>query len=143
MLSNAVRFVLTAACVLGLAGCRPKTVAVTGSVSLDGAPLDEATILFVPLMAGPKKVMARVESGRYRVPAERGLSAGEYRVEVADDPPLAPPTAGMAASNSVPARRRPFPYHYAQDSPLRIAVTAKAGAHTFDFELKSAPPMLR
>lgn len=128
-----------AACLLTLAGCQPQNVAVSGTVMLDAAPLDEATILFVPLMAGPRKVMARIEGGRYRVPAEGGLLPGEYRVEVADDPPLTPPTSGNLTGHAPPAKRRAFPYRYGQDSPLHINLAAEAGPQVFDFQLKNTP----
>lgn len=143
IVSNAARFAAMVVCLLALAGCQPHAVAISGTVTLDGAPLDEAMLMLVPAIEGPKKVMARIVGGSYAVPAERGLEPGEYRVEVVDDPRLAPPTAGMAAAHAPPAKRRAFPYHYSDDSPLRIHVKADAGPQVFDFQLKSGPPTHR
>jgi len=101
---------------------------------LDGVPLDEAAIHFVPLLPGSRKTGARIERGRYLLAAEDGLLPGKYRVEIMDLPPL-----GAGHGNSPPARR-PFPHRYAHDSRLEVEVPkVPAGALTFDFELTSKP----
>jgi hypothetical protein len=106
---------------------------VEGAVTLDGKPLSEAAVLFVPLGVDRKKTGAAIQAGWYQLPAADGLLPGRYRVEVIDNPPLRRAEPG-------PGRRRHFPYQYAHDSPLEIDVPADTGRGvilTFDFVLKS------
>jgi hypothetical protein len=69
-------------------GCSPEhlafqRVAVEGVVTLDGAPLDDATICFVPLenTVGPK-TMIPIVSGHFRADQANGPAAGTHRVEI-------------------------------------------------------------
>jgi hypothetical protein len=73
---------------LMLVGCQPSKVPVRGQVTLDGQPLSEAVIVFVPLEAGIKKTGASIRGGAYELVEIDGLLPGKYRVEVVDDPPL-------------------------------------------------------
>jgi hypothetical protein len=118
------------------AGCGgPPLHPVSGRVTLDGEPLDEAVIMFVPLEANARKTGGAVTAGRYVVPRDVGLAAGRYRVEIADDPPI--DSHGRPGTAPQPARRR-LPVMYATDSPLVVEVVA--GADTgFDFELQASP----
>jgi len=125
-------------CATCLCGCAPKRVAIEGNVTLDGQPLDEAVIVFVPAVEGRKKTGAKIATGKYRLAQADGLLPGEYRVEIADDPPLALAHADAAAQPSVLAARRALPRKYAHDSPLQLELT-RGGPVTFDFELSSAP----
>ncbi len=109
-------------------GCGPKRIAISGRVTLDGQPLDEAALQFIPTSPGQRKSSCEVNAGVYTLPAEIGLVPGEYRVDVVDLPPL---------SHS-PAARRSFPAHYANHSPLTIEVEPD-GPRVFDFELRSSP----
>ena len=58
----------------------PRT-AVSGSVSLDGQPLQDGNILFIPMEEGPSAGGA-IEGGRYQLDGEQGPSPGRYRVEI-------------------------------------------------------------
>jgi hypothetical protein len=119
---------------LALSGCGPTRTAATGQVTLDGAPLDEAAIHFVPLAAGSRKTGARIERGRYLLAAEDGLLPGKYRVEIMDLPPLG------AGHGDRPPARRPFPHRYAHDSRLEVEVPAVTdGTLMFDFALTGKP----
>jgi hypothetical protein len=119
---------------LVFAGCnRAEPRGITGTISLDGKPLDEAVILFVPLAAGQKKTGAKVVAGHFKVSPEVGLLPGEYRVEVADDPPLTAENH-RTAQRRQPSRRRPFPYRYSVDSPLTLTLLLD-GPNEFHFAL--------
>ncbi|MCC7085696.1 MAG: hypothetical protein IT427_11900 [Pirellulales bacterium] len=106
-------------------------MAVTGSVQLDGRPVNEAIIVFVPLQAQAKKTGGVIADGKYQLSSDIGLLPGTYRVEIVDDPPH------TAASNT--AMRRPFPQHYSAHSPLRATVAASAANAKFDFVIKLVP----
>jgi hypothetical protein len=102
--------------------------AISGRVTLDGQPLSEAAIQFIPAMPGVRKTSCEVQCGTYHLPAENGLAPGEYRVDVIDLPPLTHATTP----------RRPFPSRYSNHSPLSITVAAN-GPQSFDFALTSEP----
>jgi hypothetical protein len=121
--------------VLLTAGCDyAKPRGVSGTVTLDGKPLEEAVILFVPLEPGQKKTGAQIVAGRYQVAEEVGLWPGKYRVEVADDPPLSsgPHRPGQTSRT----KRRSFPHRYSINSPLTLELTSDGG-NEFNFELES------
>ena len=118
------------------AGCGgPVRRAVAGAVTLDGRPLDEAVILFVPIDAGGRKSGGPIVAGRYEVREDVGLPPGRYRVEIADDPPIDP---AMRPGQIKPQPRRNLPVVYSTSSPLAIEVTAD-GAADFSFDLSSKP----
>ena len=72
----------TLACIALQAGCNPTPISVRGRVDLEGKPLSEAVILFVPREAGRKKTGGEVIDGVYELQAETGLLPGTYRVEI-------------------------------------------------------------
>ena len=127
---------LLAAC---LAGCEQGPTMVEGKVSLDGQPLDEALIMFVPLDAGRKKTGGSLHAGNYHVDASNGLFPGRYRVEIIDNPPME--LAHRIAAGKAPEaiHRRRIPRIYSQNSPLTAEVVAGENP-SFDFELKSSGP---
>lgn len=127
---------LVAGVALAAAGCGgPARRAVAGGVTIDGQPLDEAVIMFVPLDAGMSKTGAKVVAGRYEVARDVGLLPGRYRVEISDDPPIDP---AMRPGPSQPRRRRQLPIAYSIASPLAVEVAA-GGETEFDFNLTSQP----
>ncbi len=115
------------------AGCGGSTKqAVEGTVTLDGHPLTEARILFIPEMPGLKKTGSVIKAGKYRLPADVGLVPGVYRVQVVDDPPDVDPD--LPAGQRKP--RRVLPGLYATSTPLRLEVDER-GQGDFDFQLQS------
>jgi len=71
-------------CLVSLAGCGQSAGAtVTGQVTLDGSPLDDATITFVPLAGGQRQAAwATIRGGHFAIPASNGLGTGQFRVEI-------------------------------------------------------------
>jgi hypothetical protein len=129
------RAALVVGCVgLSAAGCGPVPTAVEGSVTLDGAPLDEAAVMFVPLEHGRSKTGALIENGKYKLPPNDGLLPGAYRVEIVDNGPVHPPPNAK--------KRRTLPPQYSHNSPFRIDVpsgTSATAPLVASFELKSKP----
>ena len=68
-----------------LAGCAPDDgqLAVSGTVTFDGKPLELGTICFQPAGADATDISSiTVRNGTFAAPAERGLPPGAYRVTV-------------------------------------------------------------
>ena len=123
-----------------LSGCGPRSdrLAITGNVTLDGAPLDGGVIRF-DLVDGEKIFAsgAMIIQGEYNIPQEKGLPPGTYQVAInapdttaplvsypsAPGEPAAPPTA--------PER---IPPEYNVNSKHTIEVT-EDGDNRFVFDI--------
>lgn len=136
---NRIAAVVLAIVVLGVtSGCGPQRIAVEGRVTLEGRPLDEAALLFVPVSGGQKKTGAAIVDGRFELSVENGLLPGRYRVEVIDNPPLKPSHADATGFRP----RREFPYRYANESSLWVTIKpdrAHTAPITLDFALSYDP----
>ncbi|MGC1273274.1 MAG: carboxypeptidase-like regulatory domain-containing protein [Planctomycetaceae bacterium] len=84
-----------------LSGCGAENelgrLPVSGTVLLDGEPLDSGTISFDPIdQATGTSGGATVTAGQFEIATERGLPPGIYRVRISA------PTGGVAASDAEP-----------------------------------------
>lgn len=61
----------------------PLRAAVSGTITLDGKPLEEGTVVFVPTegTAGPR-ITVTVANGQFEADAEHGPVVGQHRVEI-------------------------------------------------------------
>ncbi len=118
-----------------LMGCTSgKEASVSGKVTLDGAPLDDANISFVPLSDGQRDAgWATVSQGSYSIPASSGLGIGKFRVEIRalralgettnrNDPSL------LNAKEIIPSR---------YNSKSELIKEIKTGENNADFDLTS------
>jgi len=110
--------------------------AIYGLVTLDGAPLDNATISFRPASAERFSTGCRVVSGTFGIPQQQGLTAGSYVVRIhkaIPDPSLPPPPAGERDTRpgveNIPAR-------YNSRTELRAEVEER-GTCRLRFDLQS------
>ena len=133
------------ACV-GLLGCGSKSplnrLPVSGTVNLDGAPLNQGLIQFEPQQGAGKLVNAStaINNGTYALPVAGGLTPGSYKVSISSHPPPAPlssdPVKAMEeASKPPPAERLSAKYNV--NTELQVEVKQE-GPNKFDFDLKSA-----
>ncbi|NLS92018.1 MAG: carboxypeptidase regulatory-like domain-containing protein [Planctomycetaceae bacterium] len=137
---------------------RPATFAVTGKVTLDGNPLEGATVGFVPSAGGTSAIGTTDASGTYQLStfgSNDGAVPGEYKVKVTkfkggsgevapgavsgpvDDGGQAPEDYVEGAGETAPAENE-LPPNYADPttSGFSATVTENAGQNVFDFELK-------
>ncbi|NQT13991.1 MAG: hypothetical protein HQ582_14650, partial [Planctomycetes bacterium] len=56
--------------------------AVSGTVTLDGTPLQYGVITFVPADGAGKRASGVINNGAYSIPEAEGPNLGEYKVEV-------------------------------------------------------------
>ena len=104
-------------------------------MTLDGSPLDDATISFVPTAEGQRQAAwATVKGGQYSITSADGLGTGQFRVEI-----RALRTVGSKANEADPTlpapAREAVPAKYNTKSELSAEI--KPGANTADFDLKS------
>ncbi len=108
---------------------------VSGTVTLDGKPLEQGVIQFQPTT--PEQATAAgatIEAGAYSIARSEGPVPGKYKVTIfssADDAPEEEMPGGLS-----PLRTERIPPEYNLNSTLTADVTEE-GPNTFKFELKS------
>src|SRR4051794_27321646 len=101
------------ACLAGLglwAGCSGDSSgrhAISGTVKLDGAPLEKGNISFQPVEGGLTSSGAVISQGEYSIPRDKGLPAGKYRVEI--NSAAAGGSGKAAAADAAPGDAPPPP----------------------------------
>ncbi|MCL2347142.1 MAG: hypothetical protein FWC50_02655 [Planctomycetaceae bacterium] len=141
---------------LMFAGCGPKgrglkVEYVEGVVTLDGQPLEGASVTFIPKAEGGKEESASGYShagGAYKLSSingdpEKGAVAGDYVVNVSKVK-VEDPKAGMSyeqatMSTAVVKQTQLLPKVYQDRKNSPLSFTVKPGKNKFDLELKSKP----
>ena len=140
---HAASVTLVVTCGLGCgAGTSEKLVSVTGTVMLDGAPLDGATVAFIPAKSKqPQPSWGYSDAaGNYQLKTpegKTGISLGEYRIVVSklvqkDGSPI-PKGSQTAAADGL--ELVPFP-HSDPRQTKNVAIVTKNG-EVFDVEMTS------
>jgi hypothetical protein len=128
---------LAAALGLFATGCRGGGT-VSGTVTLDGAPLKAGTVTFHPVGDGPAAIGSIKPDGSYElaVGAERSIPPGEYVVTVEGNESA---SSEAPADPRTPPRppKRITPDKYASKDRSDLRVTLKAGSNKIPLELKN------
>ena len=126
----------TCCLLLALAGCGGHESTVSGTVTLDGRPLERGTVTFHPQADGTPGYGAIDPEGQYTVQTNNrvGLSPGDYVITVVALEPSEPPSSpmGMPSPGKTLAPRR---YASVDSSDLRHAV--EPGPNRIDLKLTS------
>jgi hypothetical protein len=130
---GAIGLLLLAGVLLVIAAL-PSGPTVTGIVRLDGQPMPTGRIKFVPLPGtqGPD-AGATIEEGKYRI--EKGLTGGEYRVEIQGTRKTTRRVNAPFPGELVPDEVPLVAAEYNDNSKLTSRVNA--GANTLDFEVEA------
>jgi hypothetical protein len=129
--------------VLGLAllggcgrGSGPVRHEVTGTVLYDGKPLDDGVIFFEPADGQGSQDGATITNGEYRIPRDKGLFPGRYRVRIlGGDGSSGGGQATPEARNAGAARgRERIPPEYNEKSDL-VREVKDGEANRFDFSI--------
>ncbi len=126
------------------AGCGdavPKTIPVTGLVTIDGSPLQQGTVIFMPVESsddGPSRIATGVvqSDGTFSLSTFAngdGAIIGEYQVAIDARGPISTENFGEEAASAVPSR-----YASPATSGLTVSVTHEMNA--CNFELLSGEP---
>jgi hypothetical protein len=136
------RFLATflAMLLLFFAGCgsRSDRLAVSGAVTLDGAPLDVGSIRLTS--TGNGKLFASgamIQNGKFHVPQEKGLPPGTYRVEISSPDTAVAPVVYKGAPGEPalpPTAPERIPPEYNSNSKQTIEVT-RGGDNHFEFDI--------
>jgi hypothetical protein len=113
--------------ILGCGEAGPKTYAVSGTVTLDGRPLEEGDIYFYPLDPNVSADAGKIKGGRFAFRAK----AGHKRVEIQAH--LVVP--GKKTPMGGPVREQFLPARYNSASTLSKEVVAD-GDNRFEFALE-------
>lgn len=132
---------LLIAIVLGtlLAGCggEPKRLPAAGVVTLDGQPVADAGVLFIPTDPGPAATGTTDASGRFRLTCagKAGAIAGHYRVAISKQASAGNgdtgPMPAMPAKNLVAKWIVPQKYGTPDTSGLEATVSSEQYEFTF------------
>jgi hypothetical protein len=120
---------------LALTGCDrgPKLYPVSGTVSFKGQDIKFGTISF--RAANGDSGAAQIVDGKYSIPAEAGLVAGDYKVAISFPDPKIPIPTGAEPPGAVLPSREMLPKKYNDESELTAQVKA-AGSNDISFQLK-------
>ena len=125
--------------VIALVGCGggpdlPEMGQVSGTVTLDGQPLDGATIEFVPQSGRPSSAITDAE-GKYTLrysARTNGATLGKHNVSIRSE---RDPVSAEGDQPGVEGRKELLPARYHEESTLVEEVAA--GSNTIDFALTS------
>ncbi|MDA0835771.1 MAG: carboxypeptidase-like regulatory domain-containing protein [Planctomycetota bacterium] len=127
-------------CMVLLFGCGPEgpplleLEPVTGTVTLDGKPLNNAVVMFIPINEGLESNAKTNDQGVYEleIRGNKGIKAGEYKVtinkRVKPDGSELDPGGGMG-ENLLPAK-------YSEMVNTELKATVPKGGGKIDFDLK-------
>jgi hypothetical protein len=111
--------------------------AISGNVTLDGAPIANGSVNFQPMQSGGVSSGAVITAGKYSIVAEQGLPTGKYRVVInATDAAAGQLPAGAMPGDDVPEAKELVPPEWNEKSEHMIDVTDKS-AQEFNFDIST------
>lgn len=141
-----VLLVLSTILGLSVVGCSPGSIPVSGTVTLDEAPLAEAFVSFTPAKGGRPVSTTTDEAGGFRLDstAAQGLLSGEYKVTISKTQRIGVPPE-VESGGPIPAGFDPSsikeewvtPPKYAKTKTSGLSVSVKPGMPPVAFELVS------
>lgn len=119
------------------AGCatKPKPIAeATGSVTLDGLPVEAGIVSFIAMDDGKISGGAAISAGRYKLYPGSGIEPGNYRVEIRWAKPTGEKVKEPVYGHSPDIFAEAIPPKYNSESELTVELTN--GANALDFRLE-------
>jgi hypothetical protein len=117
-------------------GCGGPRGAVSGTVTLDGAPIEKGMITFEPAEgSGLSKVAAEIVAGKYELPADRGPLPGKYKVEFTSQKKTGRKVPTGDGDATIDETEQALPPKFNTQSTYSVDITR--GANKNDFQLTS------
>ena len=135
--SRVVGWCLAAVLILGCGKPGPKIVAVSGSVTLDGAPLKEGIVSFVSPTGSAASAHLDAQ-GEFHLSSQygRGILPGEYRVAICPLPVRDPQDRRrMMGGTRPPEPESPIPERYRRADLSGLTASVQSGTAHAAFEL--------
>ncbi|MEX0642580.1 MAG: hypothetical protein WD468_07755 [Pirellulales bacterium] len=108
-------------------GCSPNSsrLGVEGNVTVDGNPLPLGKISFTPLPGTPSPTAgATITDGYFQVPADKGLRAGTFRVEIKAVRATGKQMRDDLSGEVIERREQYIPARYNENSELTAEIKA-------------------
>ena len=124
---------------IGCGGDTQGKYAISGSVKVDGAPLEKGNIGFEAMQDQRTSSGAVVLGGSFSIPRAKGLAAGKYRVVINAPMPAVGgkvPTADALPGEPPPPPKELIPPEWNEKSDQTIEVTPK-GPFVFPFDIST------
>lgn len=131
------KWIMLAGALVSLAGCNDHgRLAIEGTVSLNGQPLEDGNIRFAPQdgTEGPS-AGASIQEGRFRIKGQGGTFAGTFRVEIRASRKTGRQMTDVTG-RKVDQLEQYIPVRYNRQSELTATVTTE-GPNRFEFVLHS------
>lgn len=127
--------------VVALLGCGkrdsgPPRFVLEGTVTLDGAPLDGATITFMPTDLKNRPSGGPISTGKYSVSQGQGANAGPHRVEIRWPKPTGKKIKDEDTGEMIDVVAEGLPVRYHDQSELKADVGPEKTKHDFDLTSK-------
>lgn len=121
-------------------GCGPGNasgrLAISGTVTFQGKPLDQGTIQIISLDPGKQAISGgMIKDGKFSIAADKGLAPGKYRVRISSPEEGSGATPAMPGDPAPVAKERIPPEYSGPESKLEIEVT-KGGKNDFNLDIK-------
>lgn len=145
MKSSRVAIVLFASLVSGCGGGDPNRGAVRGTITIDGKPVTQGTVDFMPIDRSLGSTAGTtIEDGKYDLARIKGATVGKNRVVVAGSLKFAEPDSNPPELGGEPGIDLPEEFYRSwgfrrieyEDDPSLI-VDIQPGKNQFDFHLRS------
>lgn len=118
-------------------GGESEGVEVQGTVTVNGQPVDNGAITFVPSAGGSKKGGTVIEGGKYTVPASVGLAAGSYKVEILWQKPTGRKYKSDDTGEMVEETTQALPPNYNTSTTLTADLTDETTQKDFSLDVPS------
>ena len=111
-------------------------LAVSGTITLDGAPVSHGFIQFRAVSTGSTaEAGSEIKDGKYSIPREQGPVPGGYRVSISSTESAGTGSTSGMPGDAGPGAKELIPAKYNVSSNLDREIK-EGGANTINFELK-------
>lgn len=105
-------------------------VGITGTVSVDGKPLDKGLITFIPVEKGVA-AGGEIVDGLYQIESSGGLSPGEYKVEIDSQKPTGKKVPETIGTGMIDEYASVIPEKYNRKTELKVQIQPSDNKHDF------------